>query len=45
MLIFDTDILIWYMRGNNRAARRIADCGSFAVSAVTYMELVATRGA
>ncbi|WP_459943269.1 PIN domain-containing protein [Deferrisoma palaeochoriense] len=39
-MIFDTDVLIWYMRGNERAADLIATCRPLDLSAVTYMELV-----
>ncbi|NOZ91105.1 MAG: type II toxin-antitoxin system VapC family toxin [Epsilonproteobacteria bacterium] len=36
----DTDILIWYLRGNQNAYDLIHSIGEFAISAVTYMELV-----
>ena len=39
-MLADTDILIWYMRGNPQAAAFIRDLGSISLSAVTYMELV-----
>lgn len=39
-MVVDTDVLIWYLRGSERARRAIDRLGSFAVSAVTYMELV-----
>ena len=39
-MLVDTDILIWYMRGNPRAAALIRDTGEISLSAVTYMELV-----
>jgi predicted nucleic acid-binding protein len=38
--LVDTDILIWYLRGNQRAYDLIHSLGTFAVSSVTYMELV-----
>jgi predicted nucleic acid-binding protein len=39
-MLVDTDILIWYMRGNPRAAAFVRDRGSISLSAVAYMELV-----
>jgi len=39
-VIVDTDILIWHMRGNAKAQRAIEKLGSFAMSAITYMEIV-----
>lgn len=39
-MLVDTDILIWYMRGNANARRVIEGLPSFSVSVVTYMELV-----
>ena len=38
--LIDTDILIWYLRGNQNAYDLIHSIGEFAISAVTYMELV-----
>jgi predicted nucleic acid-binding protein len=38
--LLDTDILIWYLRGNQNAYDLIHRIGEFAISAVTYMELV-----
>ena len=38
--LIDTDILIWYLRGNQKAYDFIHGIGEFAISAVTYMELV-----
>lgn len=38
--LVDTDVLIWYFRGNAAAAELLDEIGAFAVSAVTYMELV-----
>jgi predicted nucleic acid-binding protein len=40
MLMIDTDVLIWYMRGNSKAFKIIEDQNSFFISAITYMELV-----
>lgn len=39
-MLIDTDVIIWYMRGNPRAARALERIDGFALSAVTYMELV-----
>lgn len=38
--LLDTDILIWYLKGNQNAYELIHSLGEFAISAVTYMELV-----
>ncbi len=40
MVLVDTDVLIWYMRGNSRAKRIIERLGSFCISVINYMELV-----
>lgn len=39
-MIIDTDVLIWYMRGNDNALHRIENLDNFLISVVTYMELV-----
>lgn len=39
-MLVDTDVLIWYMRGQVAAAKFISELESFSISAVTYMELV-----
>lgn len=39
-MLVDTDVLIWNLRGNARAADRLDAMPRFLVSAVTYMELV-----
>ena len=40
MVLVDTDVLIWYMRGNEKAFHAIEDLTTFSISVVTYMELV-----
>ncbi|MDD3155085.1 MAG: type II toxin-antitoxin system VapC family toxin [Victivallaceae bacterium] len=39
-MIFDTDVLVWALRGNPKAAKIIDDCEDRFISAVTYMELI-----
>ena len=39
-MIIDTDVLIWYMRGNDNALQLIENSENFFISVVTYMELV-----
>jgi len=39
-MVIDTDVLIWYMKGNKRAYNAIEDSKHFYISVVTYMELV-----
>jgi len=39
-LIIDTDVLIWYMRGNPEARNFIEKEEAFSVSVVTYAELL-----
>ncbi|MBN2896776.1 MAG: type II toxin-antitoxin system VapC family toxin [Campylobacterales bacterium] len=38
--LIDTDVLIWYLRGNQKAYELIHTMGAFCISSVTYMELV-----
>ncbi|MBN2825022.1 MAG: type II toxin-antitoxin system VapC family toxin [Campylobacterales bacterium] len=38
--LLDTDLFIWYLRGNQNAYDLIHSMGDFAISSVTYMELV-----
>ena len=40
MIMIDTDVLIWYLRGNEKALKTIENYESFAISVITYMELV-----
>ena len=39
-MIIDTDVLIWYLRGNINAKEIVETNIPFSISAVTYMELV-----
>ena len=39
-MIIDTDVLIWYMKGNEKAYKAIEMANNFFISVVTYMELV-----
>ena len=40
MFFVDTDVLIWYLRGNEIAYNTIETLESFSISVITYMELV-----
>jgi len=40
MLMIDTDVIIWYMRGNQKAYDVIEKQNGFYISVITYMELV-----
>ncbi|MBR3305987.1 MAG: type II toxin-antitoxin system VapC family toxin [Lachnospiraceae bacterium] len=39
-MILDTDVLIWFLRGNHNAVKLVMDAMPFSISIVTYMELV-----
>ena len=39
-MLIDTDVLIWYMRGNKKAFEVIENQAIFYISVITYMELV-----
>ena len=39
-MIIDTDVLIWFLRGNQRAVDFVVEAMPFSISVVTYMELV-----
>ena len=39
-MIIDTDVLIWYMKGSEKAYREIENTDNFFMSVITYMELV-----
>lgn len=39
-MIFDTDVLIWYLRGDARAVKVIDECSARVASVVSWMELI-----
>ena len=39
-MIVDTDVMVWFMRGNEKALDVINSLGSFSISIVSYIELV-----
>ena len=39
-MLIDTDVLIWFLRGQSSARDAIGECRSVELSTVTYMELV-----
>ena len=39
-MLIDTDVIIFYMRGNEKAKKLITNSIGFHISVVTYMELV-----
>jgi len=39
-MVIDTDVIIWYMKGNEKAYKAIENSKNFFISVVTYMELV-----
>ena len=39
-MLVDTDVLIWYMRGNRKAYDLIEDSDEFYISVITYIELL-----
>ena len=39
-MLIDTDVLVWYMRGNEKAKHVIQNFDGFSISVVTYIELV-----
>jgi len=39
-LIIDTDVLIWYLRGNKEAQKTINASIPFKISVITYLELI-----
>ncbi len=39
-MVIDTDVIIWYMKGNEKAYKAIENSRNFFISVITYMELV-----
>ena len=39
-MLVDTDVLIWYLKGNEKAYEIIENSSNFFISVVTYIELV-----
>ena len=39
-MLFDTDVLIWVLRGNAKAAKAVDDADARALAVVAYMELL-----
>jgi len=39
-VVIDTDVIIWYMKGNEKAYKAIENSRNFFISVITYMELV-----
>jgi len=39
-MLIDTNVIIWYMRGNENALKIIESQSSFHISVVTYIELI-----
>ena len=39
-MLIDTDVLIWYLRGNEKARKAVDSAEPFFISVITYMELV-----
>lgn len=39
-MIFDSDVLIWFLRGNQAAARAVNEARERSLSVVSYMELL-----
>ncbi len=39
-MLIDTDVIIWYMKGNSKAFKIIEESKGFNISVITYMELV-----
>ena len=40
MVLVDTDVLIWHMRGYAQATRRLDQLGSLTLSAVSYLDVL-----
>lgn len=39
-MILDTDVLIWYLRGNENAKKIVEEAIPFSISVITYMEIL-----
>lgn len=39
-MVIDTDVIIWYLRGHDKAFKLIESSEQFSISVITYMELV-----
>ncbi len=39
-MLFDTDVLVWYLRGNPKAAKAIQNTVEKQISTIVYMELL-----
>lgn len=39
-MLLDSDVIIWYLRGNKKALAKIVELKEFSISSVTYMEIV-----
>ena len=39
-MLIDTDVIIWYLKGNEKAKATIENRPTFSISVITYMELV-----
>ena len=39
-MIIDTDVLIWYLRGNEKAKTIVENSIPFSISVITYMEII-----
>jgi predicted nucleic acid-binding protein len=39
-MLIDTDVIVWYLRGNQRAYNTVEGQPGFSLSVITYMELV-----
>ncbi len=39
-MLIDTDVLIWYIKGNKKAYKTVEQYNGFSISVITYMELV-----
>ncbi len=39
-VLVDTDVLVWYFRGNENAIERLNQISDLAISSITYLELL-----